>query len=142
MADEKQTICAICGEYYCSWIDKLKPVKGWTAIPSKLRNSNGIYDDSFIVTKCPLFKKMRSETTSVTSNCKRSEIVKDILELTKRPKSISGILESLKYKNYNEPTVRSTVSYLCSKGTLKAIGKTDSTETTRKSYIYIRSDLI
>lgn len=43
------TKCADCGNFYCSWIQKLKPVAGWDAVKVPK-------NDSYIVRDCPEFK--------------------------------------------------------------------------------------
>lgn len=41
----------------CSWSDHLKPVKGWVAIPTELKNSKmgNVEDGSYIVIDCAEF---------------------------------------------------------------------------------------
>ena len=44
-----------CGK--CSWSKKLIPVKGWTAMPTKIAVNavRGIYTDSYLVLDCPKY---------------------------------------------------------------------------------------
>ena len=56
---EKSTICWSCDNACgkCCWSQSFKPVPGWTATPTKVYQSKGVYQDSFLVQKCPQFKK-------------------------------------------------------------------------------------
>ncbi len=141
MADEKQTICGICGEYFCSWIDKLIPVKGWTAIPSKLRNSNGIYDDSYIVTKCPLFKKMRPGSKLINKKISKQGLTEKVLELMNQPRTVESIVKALVTYGYDELSIKTTISYLSTHGKIISTGKTKNSKS-RICKMFIRSDLI
>lgn len=55
---DKESLCLFCknactGE--CSWARSFKPVKGWSAVPTKVKISKGVYDDSFLVESCPKY---------------------------------------------------------------------------------------
>ena len=45
---------ACCG---CSWSKDFKPVKGWTAIPTKMKLKGNQTTGTYIVTECPDFKR-------------------------------------------------------------------------------------
>lgn len=49
--------CAICGEYFCEWMQQGKPVPGWDAKKIQ-RNNNGQMVDSYAIKSCPKFKAM------------------------------------------------------------------------------------
>lgn len=49
--------CAICGEYFCEWMQQGKPVPGWDAKKIE-RNNNGQMVDSYAIKSCPKFKAM------------------------------------------------------------------------------------
>lgn len=55
---KQETLCwsckKACGK--CSWSKSFKPVKGWKATPTKIRNGSGMID-SFFIHECPLFVK-------------------------------------------------------------------------------------
>lgn len=53
------TLCWSCDEIYCSWMQELKPVKGWTAEPRTVKYTcagRTIEKRSYHVKKCPLFR--------------------------------------------------------------------------------------
>ncbi len=57
----KETLCwscknAVCG---CSWSKDFTPVKGWKAIPTKVRGNVEINEwiDSFLIVDCPKYKE-------------------------------------------------------------------------------------
>lgn len=56
---EKNTLCwecdKACGK--CSWSQNFTPVLGWEATPTKVYQTKGVYQDSFLIHKCPEFKK-------------------------------------------------------------------------------------
>lgn len=53
---QKDTICWDCQNFMrCSWAHG-KPVEGWTATPTIVRDREGDFK-SFIVEECPLFKE-------------------------------------------------------------------------------------
>lgn len=56
--EPKDTLCWDCANCYggCSWSREFKPVKGWTAIKTKIP-TNGRIINSFNVRKCPEFVK-------------------------------------------------------------------------------------
>ena len=58
MSGHKPTICGDCENSvgYCSWSSNLKPVRGWKAKPTIIRN-NGVNFSGFCVIKCPYFVK-------------------------------------------------------------------------------------
>lgn len=45
---------ACCG---CCWSQDFKPVPGWKATPTKIKQKEGIFIDSYIVHDCPQFEK-------------------------------------------------------------------------------------
>jgi hypothetical protein len=53
------TMCWSCAnavpgpETGCSWSRRFEPVKGWTAMPTKIEINRGRIDDSFLVLDCP-----------------------------------------------------------------------------------------
>lgn len=53
------TLCWDCRNAVngCSWARKGKPVNGWKAIPTKIKDpmSRKGYNESFVVQECPLF---------------------------------------------------------------------------------------
>lgn len=55
----KDTLCWDCEKATggCSWSDKLIPVEGWDAIPTKIKMVIYKETDSYKVLNCPLFKK-------------------------------------------------------------------------------------
>jgi len=44
-----------CGGYDCEWANKLKPVKGWTATPTKHKEAGGVLTESYRITACPKY---------------------------------------------------------------------------------------
>ena len=52
------TLCWDCANATgkCSWSSDLKPVKGWTAVPTK-KYVYGGYMESYLVSECPQFKR-------------------------------------------------------------------------------------
>lgn len=64
MKKEMITLCWGCANNSgkCSWSKKFVPVKGWKAIPTKIkagRASDGRIVDSFCVIECPKYVKGR-----------------------------------------------------------------------------------
>lgn len=55
----KDTLCRECrkatGGEYCPWVNKFKPVDGWTATPTIVKMGADRTAKSFEVHKCPLF---------------------------------------------------------------------------------------
>lgn len=55
------TLCWDCkkstGGGDCPWANDFKPVDGWIAAPTKVKQGRFPTTESFIVIKCPLFKK-------------------------------------------------------------------------------------
>ena len=55
----KETLCWECkkatGGEDCPWANEFKPVEGWTAIPTLVKVQVGQKEQSYIVSKCPLF---------------------------------------------------------------------------------------
>lgn len=39
----------------CEWADKFKPVKGWTATLTKVKQGRYNYEDSYAIEKCPKY---------------------------------------------------------------------------------------
>ena len=56
-------LCWDCEKAYgqCSWLKNFKPVKGWVAKPNKIKtctkDGGFYYIESYLIEKCPLFKK-------------------------------------------------------------------------------------
>lgn len=57
MKDTLCWTCAVPGTGGCSWDLELKPVEGWGAEPTRLRQ-NGGWTRSYHVNSCPLFRPM------------------------------------------------------------------------------------
>ncbi len=38
----------------CEWVDRLEPVEGWTATPTKIKCA-GKYEESYAIEKCPKY---------------------------------------------------------------------------------------
>lgn len=59
VAHMKQQLCWTCRNACgkCPWSDKdgAKPVPGWKAKPKKVYISNGKYQDSYLISECPLY---------------------------------------------------------------------------------------
>ena len=55
--DTKGQICWMCQNSTgkCSWSRELKPVEGWEAEPTIIRNKDGDIYDSYKITYCPQF---------------------------------------------------------------------------------------
>lgn len=56
----KESLCWRCrksGASACSWDINFTPVDGWTATPTKIRNRDNGYVESFLVHQCPLFQQ-------------------------------------------------------------------------------------
>lgn len=51
------SLCWICNNVYCSWLDKHIPVKRWKAKKYKYRLQNGNVVDTYEVFECPEFKR-------------------------------------------------------------------------------------
>ena len=51
------TICWDCARAIngCNWSIDGKPVEGWQAEPTQLKNKNGVYAESYCVISCPEF---------------------------------------------------------------------------------------
>ena len=60
-----ETLCWKCKRalptYGCEWADNFEPVKGWNAIPTKLKNGYNSFIDSYIVIECPKFEQDSEE---------------------------------------------------------------------------------
>lgn len=62
MSDKKKSsICQTCFNFDCNWHEKFEPVDGWTATPTHINNYQSPDYDSYLVEKCPLYRK-RSDT--------------------------------------------------------------------------------
>lgn len=44
------TLCGVCGNYFCTWIQHLQPVEGWDADEVPTNNS-------YLVRTCPLYQE-------------------------------------------------------------------------------------
>lgn len=59
--ERKDTLCWGCskatGKEDCPWANKLKPVEGWEAMPTKIKMTVHITVNSYKIVSCPLFKK-------------------------------------------------------------------------------------
>lgn len=60
----KDQLCWMCDQTKCSWRNHLKPVDGWTAIPSV--TCDGM--KSYCITECPLFHKWDRDTVAREKN--------------------------------------------------------------------------
>lgn len=60
-AKMKDTLCWDCekavGGSDCPWANKLEPVEGWEAISTTVKMTPGRGVESFVVKKCPMFKR-------------------------------------------------------------------------------------
>ena len=65
--EKKTTLCWSCANAAgkCTWSDKLKPVRGWTAEKTKIKCSPVEFVDSYYVIACPRFKKDRERPRAV-----------------------------------------------------------------------------
>ena len=73
----KPTICWNCANACggCCWSKSFKPVDGWTATPTKVYQVKDSYIDSYVVYKCPQFKKQRSCVVSEMSVYEIAELI-------------------------------------------------------------------
>ena len=73
----KPTICWNCANACggCCWSKSFKPVDGWTATPTKVYQVKDCYIDSYVVYKCPQFKKQRSWIVSEMSIYELAELL-------------------------------------------------------------------
>lgn len=62
MRQMKETLCWRCaraGTEGCSWDKNLTPVEGWTAQQRRFREQTGVYTQTYLVERCPLFEEER-----------------------------------------------------------------------------------
>lgn len=60
MNENKESICQTCFNFNCEWHEHFKPVDGWTATPTKIRDMHGaskVVIDSYFVENCPCYKE-------------------------------------------------------------------------------------
>lgn len=66
---KKDQLCWTCKRAVpnrgCEWADKLKPVKGWYAIPTKIRMCEGKYTDSYKIISCPKYINDNDRKTAI-----------------------------------------------------------------------------
>lgn len=100
--NEKPTICWNCGNACggCSWSKGLKEVEGWEATPTRVYQKKGEYQDSYIVHKCPKFKK---DEISHAEFKTQKEVAKLIGKSSKKVSEMDSqdIIDALKQKKLN-----------------------------------------
>lgn len=85
---------------HCPWSKELKPVEGWTTIPTQIynstKNSEQYYYPSYIVIDCPMFKK---DKLTIKDIC---ELLKINIRTYYRYKSKNILKNKLKELNITE----------------------------------------
>lgn len=82
----------------CSWSRSFTPVEGWTATPSKIKNGDSVYIDTYHVTACPYFESdvhKYSKRPRSLSKGRETELNKQILELRRSGKGYENIAKEL-----------------------------------------------
>lgn len=98
--NEKVTICWNCANACggCSWSKRLKEVEGWEATPTKVYQKKGEYIDSYIVHKCPLFKKDENSYAEIKTQEEIAKMLKVSSETIRRMAS-QEIIELFEQQN-------------------------------------------
>lgn len=110
----KETLCWKCSKSCgnCSWSERFQPVKGWTAIKTRLYCDRGEYNDrtteSYIVIDCPLFD---DDTAQYGQPIKLYPRDTPIVTITRpyRPRVAKG---SLRDKIWNLPDLHERIERL------------------------------
>lgn len=80
-----------CGGYDCEWANRLKPVEGWTAVPTMKAPSNrhGQIMHSYAITECPKFEREeRKAPPRHCDTCKWCRITNDGANVCTQAKSL------------------------------------------------------
>lgn len=76
------SLCQECFNFKCPWHERFEEVKGWCAVPTKLKTDKGKVIESVLVITCPLYKTRGQESWQKITLAEIAGIIQESVKST------------------------------------------------------------